>query len=463
MSKPRLGAKVRSLRRREQLTQAQLAERLGISTSYVNLIEHNRRPLTASLLIKLATSFEVDLQAFAAADDERLGAELLEAFADPIFEDLDLTGNEVREVAAQVPSVGQAVLTLYEAFKKSRETLESLAAQAPTPTPSEEVSALIHAHRNHFKRIEDEAEALSHQAALYGIAIDTPLVFHLRAEKRFDVQTRPVEEMGGALRRFDPRRKVLTLSEALPQHSRGFQIAHTAALQGHAPSIDAIIAENGVSEGARPLARVVLANYFAAAVMMPYQRFLNAAEELRYDIERLCHKFYAGFEQVCHRLTTLNRPGASGVPFHLVRVDIAGNISKRFSASGIQIARFSGACPRWNVHAAFTTPGRIRVQVSEMPDGAVYFCVARTIERAGAGFRDPHVVHAIGLGCRAEFANKLVYADHVTLDPAVAVRVGSTCRLCPRLDCAQRAVPPLNAPLAVDEHVRGLSFWAPVR
>lgn len=463
MAKPRLGAKVRALRRREQLTQAQMAERLGISTSYVNLIEHNRRPLTAPLLIKLATLFEVDLQTFAAADDERLGAELIEAFADPIFEEIDLTGNEVREVAAQVPSVGRAVLTLYEAFKKSREALLTLEAKAAAPTPSEEVSALIHAKRNYFKRLEDEALALANAAATHDIAIDQPLIRFLRAERQIDVSTVAVEDMGGALRRFDPRTRTLELSEALPRHTRAFQIAHTAALQGHAPSIDAIINENGVSDGARPLARVVLANYFAAAVMMPYVSFLRAAEKVRYDIERLCHIFHAGFEQVCHRLTTLGRPGAAGVPFHLVRVDIAGNISKRFSASGIQIARFSGACPRWNVHAAFMTPGRIRVQVSVMPEGETYFCVARTIERGGAGFRDPHVMHAIGLGCRVEHAAKLIYADHVSVDPTVAVPVGSTCRLCSRTDCAQRAMPSVKSSIAVDEDVRGLSFWAPVR
>lgn len=463
MANPKLGAKVRAIRRRESLTQAQLADRLGISTSYVNLIEHNHRPLTAPLLIKLATIFEIDLQTFAAGDAERLSAELLEVFSDPLFDDHDLTGGEVRELAGQVPAVGQAILTLYDAFKKSRETSASLAAHAPRKTASDEVSALIHDRRNHFKRLEAEAEALRAHAGLDTGPIDRQLTRHLRSQLGMEVITRSVDEMKGALRRFDVASNTLSLSEALAPHSRSFQLAHLTALQGHSAAIDATIDESGVSDGARALARVVLANYFAAAVMMPYARFLATAEQLRYDVERLCHTFHAGFEQVCHRLTTLSRPGAAGVPFHLVRVDIAGNISKRFSASGIQIARFSGACPRWNVHAAFMTPGRIRVQVSEMPDGKVYFCVARTVERAGAGFHDPHVTHAIGLGCRVEHAEKLVYADRVALEPSVAVKVGSTCRLCTRPDCAQRARPALQAPIAVDEAVRGLSFWAPVR
>ena len=230
-------------------------------------------------------------------------------------------------------------------------------------------------------------------------------------------------------------------------------------------ALDAAIDACGVSAPARPLARVVLANAFAAAVMMPYARFLAAAEGLRYDVERLCQRFHASFEQVCHRLTSLNRDGAHGVPLHLVRVDIAGNISKRFSGSGIPIARFSGACPRWNVHAAFMTPGRIRVQVSQMPDadgapGAVYLCIARTVDRTGGGFHDENVIHAVGLGCLVEHAHRLVYAAKVNLDPAHAVPVGSTCRLCPRDACAQRAMPHVKTALVVDEAVRGPTFYA---
>jgi predicted transcriptional regulator len=196
---------------------------------------------------------------------------------------------------------------------------------------------------------------------------------------------------------------------------------------------------------------------------MPYEPLLEAARAERYDIELLAHRFGTSFEQVCHRLTSLRRPGREGVPMHLIRIDMAGNISKRFSASGIRIARFSGACPRWNIHSAFLTPGMIRVQLSRMPDGHVYFCIARTIRSDRGGYNVPHTVQAIGMGCEVERARELVYSDGVDLDHADGVvPVGVTCRLCEHLDCPQRAFPPLLHPLRVNENVRGVSFYAPV-
>jgi predicted transcriptional regulator len=208
---------------------------------------------------------------------------------------------------------------------------------------------------------------------------------------------------------------------------------------------------------------VALANYFAAAVLMPYEPFIESARLERYDLELLGHRFRASFEQVAHRLTTLRRPGAEGVPFHMVRIDIAGNISKHFSASGLRFARFSGACPRWNVFTAFLTPGMIQTQLSQMPDGATYFWVARTVRKEGGGYHAPQTVHALALGCEVEYAKKLVYADGVDLGAREAVvPVGLTCRLCERMDCEQRAFPPLQHPLRVNENVRGVSFYAPV-
>ncbi len=196
---------------------------------------------------------------------------------------------------------------------------------------------------------------------------------------------------------------------------------------------------------------------------MPYAPFLKAAREERYDIDVIGRRFRVGFEQVCHRFTTLRRPGAEGVPFHMIRIDVAGNISKRFSASGIRFARFSGACPRWNVFAAFMTPGMIRIQISRMPDGAAYFCIARTIHKDSGGYHQQQPVQALGLGCRLEHARELVYSDGVDLgNGETATPVGVTCRLCERTDCEQRAFPSLRHPLEVDENVRGVSLYAPV-
>lgn len=466
MSKLRLGAKVRGLRRKERLTQAQLADRLGVSTSYVNLIERNRRPLTAPLLIKLATLFEFDLNSFAVDDDERLTGQLMEVFSDPVFDAHDLIATEVREVVAQAPTVGRAVLELYTAFRRSQTQSASLAAGFTAAPPSEEIAELIERECNYFDAIERAAEQLRSDAGLGASAVDGGLTAYLERVHGMRVSVEPSEAMGKAQRRFDAGAHTLRLSEALAPASRAFQIAHMAGLRVYSSTLDAVIEGYGVSAAARPLARVVLANSFAAAVMMPYTRFLAAAEATHYDVERLRQRFHASFEQVCHRLTSLHRDGARGVPFHLVRVDIAGNISKRFSGSGIPIARFSGACPRWNVHAAFMTPGRVRVQVSQMPDtadgapGPVYLCIARTVDRAGGGFDDDHVIHAVGLGCLVEHADRLVYAQKINLDPAHAVPVGSTCRLCPRDACGHRAMPHLKTALVVDESVRGPTFYA---
>jgi hypothetical protein len=248
--------------------------------------------------------------------------------------------------------------------------------------------------------------------------------------------------------------------------SRTFQLAHQLAFLALRPEIEAIVsAGKFLTPEADALARSALANYFAAALLMPYGRFLAAARSTRYDINVLEHRFGVSFEQVCHRLTTLRRPGDEGVPFHLIRVDIAGNISKRFSASGIHIARFGAACPRWNVYDAFATPGMLRVQVSKMPEGQAFFCLARTIEPAGRMSRSGGLPHrigqlSIGLGCPIQYARELVYSDGLNLDdPQIVTPIGVSCRTCPRDDCSDRAMPSLNQRLEIDENRRGPSTY----
>lgn len=504
---PRLGAKVRALRRRERLTQAQLAARLGISASYLNLIENNRRPLTARLLIELARHFGVDINAFADDDEPRLVDELMEAFSTPRFDSYRLVGPDIREFVAAHPGMARAVLDLHrtwqstrdqrdavaEAYRHAYDEVERLSAgdagqpiSLPAPQtiatdpptaaevdpdalpatgarlPAEEVSDALQRARNHFPPLEYAADKLRDSLGPVRRDLVDALLDHLRV-KGITVTIEPVAAMPHLQRRFDPERRLLQLSEALPRTSLTFQLAHQIALMDASAALDALVEEAPLgSAPARTLFRVALANYFAGAVVMPYAPFIDAARANRYDIEVLGHRFGASWEQVCHRLTTLGRPGNSGLAFHFVRVDIAGNISKRFTASGIRFARFSGACPRWNVHRAYLTPGQVRLQISQMPRGDTYFCLARTVERGGAGWRAPHTTLAIGLGVRIEEAGAMVYADGFDLERAArdAVPVGTTCRLCPRLACTQRAMPPLHAPLQVDENERGLSFYA---
>lgn len=471
---PRFGAKVRALRRREGLSQVQLADKIGISPSYLNLIENNRRPLPANLLIKLAQLFAVDVHSFATDEDARLVSDLTEAFADPLFEEQDLTSVDVREMATASPSAARAVLSLYRAYQAARATTDDLSSrlsdgeEAATPAmhlPSEEVTDLIQHHSNYFPELEAGAEQIFTKAKLSLDDLYSGLVRYLEKQLGTQVQIARWGSERGVLRRFDPNRNVLVLSELLPTRSRTFQLAHQIAVMTQGAAMDRICADHRLTtDDARGLARVTLANYFAGAMLMPYAPFLQAAKDERYDIDVLGRRFRVGFEQVCHRLTTLRRPGAEGVPFHMMRIDVAGNISKRFSASGIRFARFSGACPRWNVFAAFLTPGMIRIQVSRMPDGNVFFCLARTIQKDSGGYHAQHPVQAIGLGCRVEYARELVYSDGIDVTSVdTCVPVGVTCRLCERTDCEQRALPSLRVPLRVDENVRGVSLYAPVK
>jgi predicted transcriptional regulator/transcriptional regulator with XRE-family HTH domain len=477
-AEPRLGAKVRALRRRESLTQVQLAAQLGISASYLNLIEANRRPMPANVLIKLAQLFGVDVGAFASDDDGRLVADLTEAFADPVLEDYDLTSVDIRELATASPEAARAVLGLYRAYQATRATADDLSSRlrdgealsgpdgtrALSPVPSEEVSDYLQRAGNYFPELEAGAEELAARARLTGDDIYAGLIRHLDQQLGVAVQIGHWEGLRGVLRRYDPDRKVLTLSELLPTRSRTFQLAHQIAIVTLGDILERHVADGRfASTAARVLAKVALANYFAGAVLMPYAAFHQAARGERYDIDVLGRRFRVGFEQVCHRLTTLRRPGAEGVPFHMMRLDVAGNISKRFSASGIRFARFSGVCPRWNVFTAFLTPGMIRIQVSRMPDGQAYFCIARTVQKDAGGFHSQQPVQSIGLGCTLEHARQLVYADGVNLDSRdTLVEVGITCRLCERTDCDQRAVPSLKVPLHIDENERGTSLYTAV-
>lgn len=468
-----LGGKVRALRRRENLTQVALAERLGISPSYLNLIEHNRRPLPAPLLIELVQLFQIDLQALAPDDERLLADDLLEAFGDELFDAQELAAADVRELAAGSPPIARAVLALYRSYRDARQSAESLAAQLfegqelagidGSRLPSEEVSDLLQRHMNHFPELEEAAERLWRDARLDFEELYPRMVEQLERACGVHVRVERESGMAGAMRRYDPGRRLLLLSEALGRGSRNFQVAHQVGLVVCSDALDGLVRDEQLStDDSRGLARVALANYFAAAVLMPYAPFLDAARAERYDIELVANRFSCSFEQVCHRLTTLHRPGAEGIPFHLVRTDIAGNISKRFSASGMHFTRFSAGCPRWNVYGAFLTPGVIRVQLSKMPHGSTYFSIARTVRRDWR-FRAPHAVQAIELGCEARHAREMVYADGIDLDNLdAAVPIGTTCRLCPRMDCQQRAFPPMHHPLHVNENVRGPSFYAPV-
>ena len=452
-----------------------MAERLGISASYLNLIENNQRPLTVPVLLKLAQHFSVDLDMFNAEEDGSLLDDLMEAFADPLFDAHGIKAADLRELVSVAPALGRALLALYRANRGSQVATrapesaaegEDRMLEMPSGMPSEEVSDFIAQHSNHFAPLEQAAQTLWSAQELSVESLYQDLTRVLATRYAVDVAVMPAEAMGNLVREYKPLQRRLCLSELLPMSSRTFQLAYQIALLGHRDEIDKLAAKGKfTTDEADLLVRQGLANYFAGAVMMPYDRFREAAASCRHDLDILQHRFGASFEQVCHRLTTLRKPGAEGVAFHLIRVDIAGNISKRFSASGIRIARFGAACPRWNVYDAFATPGLLRVQVSQMPDGAAFFCVARTIAPAGRpatrGPFGPRVSQlAIGLGCSVAQAGAIVYADGMKLDDPQAMNpIGVSCRICERTDCVDRAMPALHHKLALDENRRGVSAY----
>jgi len=470
-----VGKRLRALRGREGLTQTAMATRLGISASYLNLIEHDRRPISANLLLTLAQRFDLDLRSFAASEDQKLVADLMEALGDPLFEGHAVSEADVREIVGASPEVARAMVHLHHAYSAARGSVDSLAEQVidrqelagidRRGLSSEQVSDVIQRHNNYFPELEAEAERLWKDGRLESDDLFGALAQHLERAHRVTVRVVTVGEMPGAVRRYLPQKKELLISEVLRRGSRNFQLAYQVGLIDCAPTLERLAQDAMLtSPDARALAKVALANYFASAVLMPYEEYRKAAEELRYDLDLLGHRFRVSFEQSCHRLTTLHRKGAKGVAFDMVRIDIAGNISKKFSATGIRLPRFGGLCPLWNVHAAFLQPGVIHTQLSRLPDGATFFSVARTVRKHRGGYRAPDVLYALGLGCAVEEARRLVYADGFDLEnPAAATPVGVTCRICERLDCRARAFPSIHQPLQVDENVRGVSFYAPVK
>lgn len=452
------------------MSQARLAEAIGVSGSYLNLIEHNKRRMPADLLFKVAAVLKVDLREFAVDESAQLHSDVMAAMGEPLFDELELKAVDVRDVIDQHPSFARALVLLYRRFQGAQEALRSLPGLVhgdvaegldTSRLPSEEVNDLVGRWNNHFPAIESVVDRLWQQYRLKLSTLFDGLSRILDQELGIEVEVVRARNAGHVVRRYDHSRRLLRLSETLPPRSRHFQMARQIALLQLSDVFDEVANDPELTtEASRRLCRMVLANYFAGAMLMPYEQFLTAAEDLRYDIELLGHRFRTSFEQVAHRLTTLRREGMEGVPFHFVKTDTAGNISKRFSGSGITFARFSGGCPLWNVNTAFMYPGRIRRQVSQMPDGSQYFCIARTVRKRHGGYHAPESVYAIGLGCPPEHAHRLVYADGLDIASQEIVRIGTNCRVCDRLDCTHRAFPSLKAPLQLDENVRRIAFYA---
>lgn len=450
MAPPMIGRTVRRLRLEQQMTQAGLAGRLGISASYLNLIEHDQRGVTASLLIKLAEILRVDLAALSGSAERQLEAQLREVFADPQLGGEPVADGEAAALAAASPAAARAVLGLYRAWRVAQEDAGGIALPSGRRIllPTEEARDFFNERGNHFPALEAAAEALCATLGAEPVGANHAIAERLRRSHGLTVRVGAQED--GALRRYDPGARLLELSELLPRESRGFHLAFQLALLELREAAEGEVARAAPSSPeAAGLIRIGLLNYLAAALLMPYAAFLAASRELRHDIDLLAARFGVSFEQACQRLASLQRPGARGIPFFFLRTDPAGNVTKRFSAAGFPFARYGGSCPRWVVHTVLATPGTVRVQVARLPDGATFLCFARAVIGPAAGWGDPPPVHVVAMGCDIAHAPDLVYADGLDLERAV-VGIGLSCRLCDRAGCRSRAFPPLEHRLALD-------------
>ncbi|MBU6297721.1 MAG: DUF2083 domain-containing protein [Alphaproteobacteria bacterium] len=463
------GQRVRHLRMSRGLSQVAMAKDLGISASYLNLVERNQRPLTTQLVLKLASIYDLDLKELRGDREAKRAAELAEIFADPVFRKMPPSA-VITDIVNGYPDIAAAFASLYDAYRKARAHkqpgLDADSADAqPLPLqderfPVEEVRDYFHAQHNYIPSLDLAAETLHTSLGT------TDDLFHALRTYLLDLhQVRvtilPIHAMPDHQRRFDRHNRRLFLSEMLSVSGRVFQTAVQVALLSYGGELDWLVAEAKLSsEDANRLFRIGLANYFAGALMMPYKKFVEAAISLRYDLDVLAGRFGTSIEQAAHRVTTLQRSERRGVPFFLLRLDNAGNVSKRFSAAGFPFARFGGTCPRWRVHDAFANPGETIVQPVELPDGTRYLTISRTVD----SIRGRHPLNtrklAISLGCEISHAKQVVYGDGLDLSDAEAVTpTGITCRVCERANCTARAFPPMTRPLKIDVSAKGFSAF----
>ena len=454
-----IGRKVRELRQAGNATQAQFADKIGISTSYLNQIENNQRPVSAAVLLALAEKFGIDITELSSGQNDRLLSALSEALSDPLFETYTPSLQELKLVTQNAPGLAHALISCHQAYRRNSEQLASYddrfgAPQANETTSYDEVRDFFHFVDNYIHDLDILAESLAGQLKLGEGDSYAALAGFL--ESRHGVRVVRGDAGEEAIRRFDPTSRILTLSRYASAPTRDFQIATQIAQLYAGDTIEQVLKQAGFrTEEAVEVCRIGLHNYFAGALILPYRSFLQAARELRHDIELLAARFGASLEQVCHRLSTLQRPGLKGVPIFFARIDRAGNITKRHSAARLQFARFGAACPLWNAHQAFEAPGRIIRQLAETPDGVRYLCLAMQVNKGTLGFRAAQPRYALALGCEISYADAFVYADDLDLSNRAAFDpIGISCRICERVKCTSRAVPPLKRRLVVDHRVR---------
>ncbi len=458
MQKTFIGPHLRRLRLDRNETQGAMARALGISPSYVNLLENNERSVSVQVLLKLFDAYGVDWREIAEEDGSGQLADLRASLQDPLFADARPDLTQLRAALVHAPDLAAAFLRLHRSWQAATDQLLALGegdVRAINATPETAVHNVFRRQRNHFRDLEEAAEAFW-ASPIERDEVYVALKRRLRDGLGISVRLARVEDLPGTLRQYDEARREILLSEALDHTNRTFQLVHMCGLLEQRDLLDTLITRAGIADprGVARL-RVELANYFAAAVLMPYDAFLAEARATKYDLDHIATRFGVSFEQACHRATTLQREGAQGVPFFFMRIDKGGNVTKRFNATDFHLAEYGGACPRLDVHTSFRTPGKIVPQFVEMPDKSQYFVFSRTVDRPTWIRHAQDNRLAVAMGCTIDHAAEIGYAEAFSVAGARMVPIGINCRICPRAHCDQRAHQATILTQPVDEKRRG--------
>ena len=465
----RIGPKIKAFRRQVGLQANKLAEQVGISPSYLNLIEGGKRKIDGDLIIKICKELRIELSDLTSKADINLENSITELLGDEIFDDLDIVGPEVKDLVNTNPKIAKALVKLGDNFKRKDHDIinrvENISGKIidsrKASFPGEVVSDFLQENKNYFPKLEEFANNVFAKIQLNNRATYMALCDFLKKEYKISVKDVVPKENKSFSKIFDKEKKELWLSDYVALETKKLYAAAQIAHEGAISEINNYLSKFSFpTEESKKLTQVALLNYCGAAILMPYADFHRECIKQKYDLELLQNTFATTFEQIAHRVTSLQDPKLPGIPFHFLRVDIAGNISKRFSLSGIEIPRYGGACPRWNVYSAFTRPGKIQAAVSKMSNGEKYVCIARTVEKGVGRFGENKSILSIGLGCEAKYAKDFVYTENLNInDKKTEIPIGVSCRTCDRLDCSQRAFPPLHKKFDVDVNSRGISVY----
>ncbi len=465
----KIGPKIKAFRRKLGIQANKLADQLGISPSYLNLIEGGKRKIDGDLLLKVCQELKIELSDLSVKSDLNLVNDISELLDDQLFEDLDILGPEIKDLVNTNPKIARALIKLGDNFKQKDHDIvnrvENLSGKIidsrKAAFPGEIVSDFLQENKNYFPKLEDFANSVFEKIQVNNRSTYFGLCEFLKKEYGILVKDVLPEEGKPFSKIFNKNKKELLLSDYVALETKKLYASSQIAHEGAIKDINEYLSKfTFPSEESKKLTKVALLNYCGAAILMPYKLFHHECMKNKYDLELLQNTFATTFEQIAHRVTCLQDPKLLGIPFHFLRVDIAGNISKRFSLSGIEIPRYGGACPRWNVYSAFTRPGIIQAAVSKMSNGEKYVCIARTVEKGVGRFGEAKSILSIGLGCEAKYAKDFVYTENLNInDKKTEIPIGVSCRTCDRLDCSQRAFPPLHKKFDVDINSRGISVY----